>query len=69
MSRSQFKANLGQKGSKTLLILTNKLGMVGHTCDPSYKGGLWSNTGPDRNARPHLKNNQSKKVPWLWLKW
>jgi hypothetical protein len=51
---------LRQSVSKTL-SQPIKAGVVGHACHPSYLGNVGRRitvqASPDRNWRPHLKNN------------
>jgi hypothetical protein len=50
-----------------------KLGAMAHTHHPSYTGSINKRIAiqADRsiNARPNLKNNQSKKRLEAWLTW
>jgi hypothetical protein len=60
----EFKASPGKKVCKTLQLNGKKLGMVAHTCHPSYSRKCKVGCGPGQpgqKVRPYLQNNQSKK--------
>jgi hypothetical protein len=63
--RIMVQGQLGQKVHKTSSQPIKKLGMVEHSCHPSYAGSINRRTIVQAslgiNMRPYHKNNQSKK--------
>jgi hypothetical protein len=58
-----LETNLGKKSARPP-ILTNKLGMLGYVCNPSYIGCISRKVTiqgwPSKNARPYLRSKTKR---------